>query len=134
VPDFDIAAAWYVQTLHFRVTKSWIQGEMKIGFVSPTASGSAQFELLGGAGGTPRTASETLQDSFSVLGWHHVCLEVGNVDDYVAELKRRGVNVVIEPVDNPQAGRRLAFFSDPWGNLFKITHLIASCCSPETPS
>ncbi len=126
VPDFDTAAAWYTEKLDFRVTKSWTQGDMKIGFISPAAPASAQFELLGGAGAAPRPHYASLQDSFSVSGWHHVCLDVENVDAAVAELKRRGVDVVVEPVDNLQAGRRLAFFSDPWGNLFKVTQPMAA--------
>lgn len=124
VPDFDAAAAWYIEKLNFRVTRTWTQGDMKIGFIAPAGNVGAQFELLGGAGAAPRTIPEKFQDSFGVSGWHHVCFDVDNVDDAVVELKRRGVDVMSEPLDNPRAGRRLAFFRDPWGNVFKITQAL----------
>jgi len=43
----------------------------------------------------------------------------------INELKRRGVTVASEPHDVPAMGLRVAFFADPWGNLFEVIQFIA---------
>lgn len=50
---------------------------------------------------------------------------VGSVDEAIAELKRRKVAVASEPRDVKEAGRRVAFFIDPWGNLIELIEPIA---------
>jgi len=43
----------------------------------------------------------------------------------VAELRRRGVTIVTEPFDLPVINRRLAFFADPYGNLFELAEVVS---------
>ena len=50
---------------------------------------------------------------------------VDSVDATVDELRRRGVSIVAEPFDLPVINRRLAFFGDPWGNLYELAQLLA---------
>jgi len=61
-----------------------------------------------------------------LAGYHHICLSVQNVDDAVAELRRRDVKIVTEPFNLPAINRRLAFFADPWGNLFELAEVLPS--------
>ena len=53
-----------------------------------------------------------------------MCFRVSSVDDAVEQLKRRAVKIVSEPHDVVPMGLRVAFFSDPWGNLFEFTQLL----------
>jgi catechol 2,3-dioxygenase-like lactoylglutathione lyase family enzyme len=57
-----------------------------------------------------------------VLGWHHLALEMADVDAAHAELVAKGVAFHVEPKsfppDAPQA--RLAFFKDPDGNEIEL--------------
>jgi glyoxylase I family protein len=40
-------------------------------------------------------------------------------------LKRRGVTIASEPHDVAVMGLRVAFFADPWDNLFEVIQSIA---------
>ena len=81
---------------------------------------SFHFELLAGAGADNRRPYKDLHDSYKMSGWHHIGFRVESVDNAIDELKRRGVTIVSEPHDVAAMGLRVAFFADPWGNLFEI--------------
>ena len=44
----------------------------------------------------------------------------------IDELKRRGVTIVSQPHDVAAMGLRVAFFADPWGNLFEVIQSISN--------
>ena len=121
VPEFDTAVAWYFEKLDFRLVQSAPLGEKMYGWmISPTVDHSFTIELIAGPGAEDRPAYEDLSSSLRLSGWHHVGLQVDSVDAAIAELKRRGVIIVSEPHDVAAIGRRVAFFADPWGNLFEL--------------
>jgi catechol 2,3-dioxygenase-like lactoylglutathione lyase family enzyme len=120
VPDFDAAVAWYTEKLDFRLTQSWVHGEMTFAYMSPATNQDFSFELLAGPGADARAQFEDLNGSFGLSGWHHVRLRVDSIEDTVKELKRRGVKIVSEPHDVAAIRSRLGFFADPWGNLFEV--------------
>jgi catechol 2,3-dioxygenase-like lactoylglutathione lyase family enzyme len=62
--------------------------------------------------------------TFGFQGVHHVCFTVPSVDKTVGELKARDVKVVAEPFEVEAIARRLAFFADPWGNLFELEEVL----------
>lgn len=125
VPDFDAAIAWYTEKLDFRVMHSWPYGDLKLAYLAPPVDDHFKIELLSGSGATGRPAYDDLADSLNLAGWHHICLSVDSTDDTVAELRRRDVTIVTEPFDLPDISRRLAFFADPWGNLFELAQIIS---------
>jgi predicted enzyme related to lactoylglutathione lyase len=49
------------------------------------------------------------------------CLSVDSVDDTLAALRERGVDVVNPPFEIEEISARLAFFRDPWGNMFELS-------------
>jgi catechol 2,3-dioxygenase-like lactoylglutathione lyase family enzyme len=59
-----------------------------------------------------------------LAGRHHPGFSVDNVDAVIDELKRRDVTIASEPHDVPAMGLRVAFFADPWGNLFEVIQSI----------
>jgi catechol 2,3-dioxygenase-like lactoylglutathione lyase family enzyme len=121
VPDRDAAVSWYTETLDFRVVDTVLLGEATtFTFLSPVDD-SFRLELLAGPGAAERPAYADLAASLGLSGWHHVCLRVDNVDETVGELKSRGVRIVHEPFDVPAIRSRIAFFCDPWGNVFELT-------------
>jgi catechol 2,3-dioxygenase-like lactoylglutathione lyase family enzyme len=125
VPDFDAAIAWYTNKLDFRLLKHVSFAGLTFAFLSPAGDDGFVFELLAGPGAEARHKYEDLHDSYRLAGWHHVCFRVSSVDDAVAQLKRRSVKIVSEPHDVAPMGLRVAFFSDPWGNLFEFTQLLS---------
>jgi len=52
-------------------------------------------------------------------GLHHLGLEVDNMDEFVANLKANGVEIVVEP-RQAQPGVRSAFVKGPDGVLFEL--------------
>ena len=100
-------------------------GKLTFGFIAPASDDTFSFEILAGPGAAPRPPYEDLQDSYYLLGWHHLGICVDDVDLTVNELKRRGVKIMSEPHNVGVMGLRLAFFTDPWGNLLEVIAPIA---------
>ncbi|MNG28745.1 putative lyase [compost metagenome] len=67
---------------------------------------------------------DDVNGSLRAGGHHHLCLTVDNVDEAVAHLHRNGVTVIGEPFNVDAINRRLAFFTDPWGNFFELAEAI----------
>ncbi len=72
-------------------------------------------------GSTPYSG---LGDSLKYGGYHHFCLGVASVDETLAKLRERGVEIVAEPWVLPAISRKLAFFADPFGNLIELSELL----------
>jgi catechol 2,3-dioxygenase-like lactoylglutathione lyase family enzyme len=124
VPDFHTAVAWYADKLDFRLKQTVSVTGLSFGFLYPAGDDSFHFELMAGQGATERPAYADLHDSYRMSGWHHPGFNVDNVDAVVDELKRRGVTIASGPHDVPAMGLRVAFFADPWGNLFEVIQSI----------
>jgi len=120
VPDFTVAIAWYAEKLDFRILHTWPYGEMKVTYLAPPADADFRIEVIAGPGARQRPPYTELADSLTLSGLHHICFTVASADDTVTELRRRGVSIITEPFDLPAISRRLAFFCDPWGNLFEL--------------
>ena len=125
VPDFDEAVAWYADKLDFRSKQTVSVAGLSFGFLYPAGDDGFHFELMAGPGAAERPAYKDLHDSYNMSGWHHPGFSVDSVDAVIKELKRRGVTVASEPHDVPAMGLRVAFFADPWGNLFEVIQSIA---------
>jgi len=121
VPDFDSAVAWYTEKLDLRLRKQVSFAGLTFAFLSSAGDDKFVFELLAGPGVDRRPTYTDLHDSYKTAGWHHVCFRVESVDSAIDQLKHRDVIVVSEPHDVVPMGLRVAFFSDPWGNLFEVT-------------
>src|ERR1700734_3786190 len=120
VPDFDAAVAWYADKLDFRWKQTVSVAGLSFGFLYPAGDDSFHFELRAGPGALERPAYKDLHDSYNMSGWHHPGFSVDSVDDVIDELKRRDVTIATEPPNVPAMGLRVAFFADPWGNLFEV--------------
>ncbi len=126
VPDFDSAVAWYTQKLDFRLIRSLTLRDLTYGFFSGAGDDNFSFEVVAGPGTDDRPAYGDLRSSLKMTGWHHIGFRVAHVDAAVDALKRRGVVIVSEPHDVAAMGIRLAFFADPWGNLFEVIQSLSA--------
>jgi len=97
---------------------------LRFGFLYPAGDDSFHFELMAGPGAAERPAYKDLHDSYNMSGWHHPGFSVDSVDDVIDELKHRDVTIASGPHDVPAMGLRVAFFVDPWGNLFEVIQTI----------
>ena len=122
VADLDAALDWYRDVLDFRHTRSIEAVGLTFAFMAPPNDDGFEIELVAGPGAADRPKPEDLHATLGLHGWHHLCLRVDDVDGTVAELRRRGAAVIAGPMDFGEIRRRGAFFLDPWGNLFELTH------------
>jgi glyoxylase I family protein len=123
-PDFEAARAFWVDTLDWRVLQTWPYGDLTLAYVSPPAQDDFHLEILAGPGAQPQTVYGDVDASLAASGFNHVCLSVDSVDATLDELRRRGVDVVNPPFEIDDISARLAFFRDPWGNMFELSERI----------
>lgn len=122
VGDIEAATGWYSETLDCHIVRRWSLGSKQFCWLSPPGAAGIIIELL--ANSVPDT--EPLTADFQLLSRSHLGFLVDSVDDAVAELTRRKVVVTSEPRDVVEAGRRVAFFVDPWGNLIEVIEPLAA--------
>jgi lactoylglutathione lyase len=54
------------------------------------------------------------------MGFQHLCLEVDDVEETLAALREKGVQVVREPFDVSAIGKRCGFITDLHGNVIEF--------------
>lgn len=120
VPNLDESIAWYKEKLGFEEVMRMDQGEtiqdMKIGHIR---RGNCYIELFQVAGAKPlpdyrRDPNADLR----VHGLKHFGLQVADVHAAVEELKAKGVEIAMEPIDTP--GVSFVFIRDNSGNAFEL--------------
>jgi glyoxylase I family protein len=126
VPDYDVSRAWFGDQLGWRVVQEWMYGELQLAYIAPPGDDSFHVEILGGPGAAPQPTFDSVDASLLHNGLNHVCIQVASVDDSLAELRRRGVRIVGEPFELEAINSRLAFFADPFGNLFELKQVLTS--------
>lgn len=110
--DIDRCAAFYKEHFGFEERANagvYIEletGECKLGFYRRDLMG----DVLGGR------LEAGAGDSFLIN------IETGSVDDAVSKLREQGVEIVVEPQDQPDWFMRIAHVRDPEGNLIELYH------------
>ena len=130
VPDYDVSTAWFVDQLGWRITHEWMYGDLQLAYIAPPGDDHFHVEILAGPGAEPQPQFDSVDASLTRNGLNHVCIQVASVDDSLTELRRRGVATVGEPFELEAISSRLAFFADPFGNLFELKQQL----SIPTPS
>jgi lactoylglutathione lyase/glyoxylase I family protein len=120
-PDYEVARAFWVDTLDWRVLQTWPYGELTLAYVMPPNQDDFHLEILAGPGAAAQPQYPDVDASLVVNGYNHVCLSVDSVDDTLDELRKRGVEIVNPPFEIDDISARLAFFRDPWGNMFELS-------------
>jgi glyoxylase I family protein len=104
--------------------QTWPYGELTLAYVMPPNQDDYHLEILAGPGAAAQTVYGDVDASLAVNGFNHVCLSVDSVDDTLTELRRRGVDIVNPPFEIEDISARLAFFRDPWGNMFELSERV----------
>jgi len=124
-PDFEAARAFWVETLDWRILQTWPYGDLTLAYVLPPDQDDFHLEILAGPGAVPQPQYPDVDASLAAAGLNHVCLSVDNVDKTLAALRERGVEIVNAPFEIDDISARLAFFRDPWGNMFELSERLA---------
>ncbi len=117
VRDVRACAAFYRDTLGFQ------QKELSDEFAYLTfgPKGTAGLALVGERGLEPELASKEKHMVLGGLSRGYFAIFLEDADREYEELRRKGVHFVTPPTTRP-SGQRYAFFEDPEGNLWEISH------------
>jgi glyoxylase I family protein len=110
-PDPKRLAEWYVQHLDFRINHNYL------GNYFVRAADGSMLEIIPSEG-------ERMPQKMKDPGIRHLAITVENLEAASAELRKRGVQLINEPL--VMGSNRLQYFQDGDGNLL---HLIKR----ETP-
>jgi glyoxylase I family protein len=126
VPSLSEAKQFYVEKLDFRVVAEWPYADELLAYLAPPNDDHFYLEVLGDGDTLPTEMRPyaDLSDSLKYRGYHHFCLSVNSVDETVARLRALGIMIVAEPFVLPAISRRIAFFSDPFGNLIELAEVL----------
>jgi catechol 2,3-dioxygenase-like lactoylglutathione lyase family enzyme len=124
VPDYEETKKWYREKLDFRVVHEWPFGDLQLAYLAPANDDNFWIELLAGGNPEPKANYADLNESLHPSGYHHICMDVANVDETLAELHKRGVVILGDAFDLPVIGKRLGFFSDLWGNVIELAAVL----------
>lgn len=117
VPNVEESIAWYKKMLGFEVVTRMTQGSGMI--VGHIKRGNCYIELFQVAGAKP--LPEYRRDPSADLRVHgtvHMAFQVADVQAAVKELKAKGAEIAMNPVDTP--GVAFAFIRDNSGNCFEL--------------
>lgn len=120
VPDLEAAAAWYGAALGLTAAPVFaVPGTDLRGVMLLHASGY-RVELLHRPSARPGPAASSPLEAAATLGYGHLCLCVDDVDAEYARLVRAGAGATVPPCPAPRPGARMAFVTDPYGNLIEL--------------
>ncbi len=117
VPNAEESAAWYQKMLGFEIVTRMKQGaEMTVIHIK---RGNCYIELfqVAGAKSLPEYRRDPSAD-LKVHGTVHFAFEVADAAAAIKELKAKGAEIAMGPVDNP--GVAFAFVRDNAGNCFEL--------------
>lgn len=124
VPDYAAAIKWYTEKLDFRIIHEWPYADEKLAYLAPANSNDFWIEILAGGKLKPAVKYSDLGKSLEQSGYHHICMHVADLDKTIKELEKRGVTIIGKPFFLEAITRKLAFFQDPWGNMFELAEVI----------
>jgi catechol 2,3-dioxygenase-like lactoylglutathione lyase family enzyme len=120
VPDLDRSLTWYCEALglrpgfRFEVPPIGLRGAFALG------EGSTGVELLEMAGAVPGAPKTDPPSANAIHGFNHVCFHVADLDAAYYRVIASGAVAVWDPRDSPEPGMRMAYVTDPDGNLIEL--------------
>lgn len=124
VPDYTSAIQWWTDKLDFRVLHEWDYADEKLAYLAPANDNGFWIEILAEGKLNTKNKHTDLGKSLEEAGFHHICIHVKNLDKTLEELKKRGVTIISEPFYLEDITRKLAFISDPWGNMIELSEVV----------
>lgn len=125
--DYDATAAWYRNILGFNVVHQWTVPDLpglQLGYMERNGF---VIEIVETPGPVPETVRPvSLREALDRRGFGHLAFLVADVDAVAADLKKKGVEFLLEATSFPDSGRRLIFVFDNNGNLLEFLTPLAA--------
>ena len=120
VPDLDRSLQWYCAALgltpgfRFEVPPVGLRGVFALG------DGGTGVELLEMTGASPGAPKADPPSANAIHGFNHVCFHVADLDAVYDRVIANGAIAVWGPRESPEPGMRMAYVTDPDGNLIEL--------------
>jgi catechol 2,3-dioxygenase-like lactoylglutathione lyase family enzyme len=125
VADAKASKDWFLTKLDFCVDREFSFGGKDFVWLYPAEGDIPVIELIGGDLQATPPPYENALESLKQPGFHHICLQVNDIEQVMSELRRREVKILIEVMAGaPGSGvEKGAFIADPWDNIFELLEL-----------
>ncbi|MEV1068596.1 VOC family protein [Streptomyces sp. NPDC050263] len=123
VPDLEAAVTWYREALHLTEEHAFAVPGTDLRGVMLRHVGGHRIELLHRPDAAPGPVADGPLAAAGILGYGHLCLAFDTADEVDTEFARlvaAGAGVRMSPRAAPRPGARMAFVSDPYGNLIEL--------------
>lgn len=123
VPDLEAAVTWYGRALNLTEERAFSVPDTALRGVMLRHHTGYRVELLHRPDATPGLAADGPLEAAATHGYGHLCLAVDTpeqVDTEFARLVAAGAGVRMSPRSAPRPDARMAFVSDPFGNLIEL--------------
>jgi len=120
VPDLDRSLAWYCAALGLRPGYQFEVPPLRLRGGFALGEGDAGVELIELAGSAPGVPKTDPPSANAVQGFNHVCFRVSDLGAAYARLLAHGAVAVWDPRDAPEPVMRMAYVTDPDGNLIEL--------------
>ncbi|WP_329549413.1 VOC family protein [Streptomyces sp. NBC_01356] len=123
VPELTAATTWYRAALDLTEEHAFAVPGTELRGVMLRHDSGWRLELLHRPDAAPGLAADTPLEAAATLGFGHLCLRVDTpveVDAAFDRLVVAGAGVRMSPRPAPRPGARMAFVSDPYGNLIEL--------------
>jgi catechol 2,3-dioxygenase-like lactoylglutathione lyase family enzyme len=128
VADAQASKSWLITMLDFRVVSEFTFADTDFIWIRPAESKGPIIELIGGAEQVSRPVPKDASEAADALarlkqpGFNHICLQVDDLEQAMAELRRRNVKILLDVMAAPPGSgvKKCAFILDPWDNIFEL--------------
>jgi catechol 2,3-dioxygenase-like lactoylglutathione lyase family enzyme len=134
VADVKASKDWFLTELDFCVEREFSFRGVDFVWLCSMESKVPVIELIGGGVQASRPLYENALESVKQPGFHHICIQVNDIEQVVSKLRRRNVKILIDvTVGAPGSGvKKAAFIADPWDNVFELVELARGAEDPVT--
>ncbi|MDI3422106.1 VOC family protein [Streptomyces luteolus] len=123
VADLDASLAWYEKVFGFRRGYSFEEPGRGLRGAFALGADGVRIEMLERDDSVPGSGETDPFRASGVHGYHHICLEVDDLDATYAQCVSLGAADIWEPHVSPNPNMRVGYVADLDGNFIELLEL-----------